>query len=120
MTVTQVPGQVPAGEVVAELLDRSDERDLHEALRHADYHRGFLDGARDQYSAGYAAAVADVKSAQHDLVDEVGVELRRWHVCCRPCRVGGHQAGCTRCQDRTRATFGRRHPDDYPGQAGAA
>lgn len=117
MTVTQAPDPPSAGDAVAELLDRSDERDLHEALRHADYHRGYLDGGRDQWSAGYAAAVADMKSAQHAVLPELQLEIRRWHVCCRPCRLGGHRDGCGRCEDRTRETFSRAHPDDY--RAGA-
>ena len=64
------------------------------------------------------------------LADQIGgrimpahpteLELRRYHVCCRPCRTGGHRAGCTRCEDRSRATAGLPHSDDYPGQDGAA
>lgn len=104
--------------MVAELLDRSDERDVQLTLRHADYHRGFLDGVRDEWSRGYAAAVADVKAADHGIVGELQLELRRWHVCCGPCRRAGHQDGCARCEDRTRATFGSPHPDDYRGRPG--
>jgi hypothetical protein len=104
--------------VVALVLSQSNERDQQLELRHRAYREGHVDGGRDQWSAGYAAAVTDVKRAQHDLVDEVGVELGRWHLCCGPCRRTGHRAGCTRCENRTRATFGQPHPDDY--KAGAA
>lgn len=39
-----------------------------------------------------------------------------WHVCCRQCRRAGHRPGCTRCEDRTQATFALPHPDDTPGR----
>jgi hypothetical protein len=48
------------------------------------------------------------------------LERVRWHLCCGPCRRGGHRAGCAACQDRTRATTSQAHPDDYPGQDGTA
>jgi hypothetical protein len=60
------------------------------------------------WSEGYAAAIADVKAAQHALVNHLrgGVtEAQRWTV---------------RGEARTRATFGQPHKDDYPGQDGAA
>ena len=102
-----------------DLLAISAERDAQLELRHRAYREGFADGARDQYSAGYAAAITDVKSAEHDLVGALRQDQHPWHVCCRRCRLGGHQNGCGRCEDRTRQTFGARHPDDYP-KAGAA
>ena len=75
------------------------------------------------WSEGYAAAVADVKAAQHGLVHvfrEAGeAEEARWHLCCRACRLGGHRARCEQCEDRTRATFGQAHADDHRGRAAA-
>jgi hypothetical protein len=60
-------------------------------------------------SEGYAAAIADVKAAEHGLVaifrDVAETEARRWTL---------------RGEPRTRATFGQPHKDDYPGQGGAA
>jgi hypothetical protein len=66
-------------------------------------------------SAGYLQAVAEIKRAQHQAVDDLDLYLTRWHVCCGPCRRTGHQPGCTRCQARPRATFGEIHPDDFTG-----
>jgi hypothetical protein len=102
------------------LLALSEERELQEALRHADYHRGYLEGGRSKFEEGYAAAVTDLKTAQHEHVASLAVYLRAWHVCCGPCRRAGHRDGCSRCEDRTRETFGRPHPDDHPGQEAAA
>ena len=47
----------------------------------------------------------------------LATELDRWHLCCGPCRRGGHRDGCPDCQGRTAATFGDPHPDDYRGRA---
>jgi hypothetical protein len=59
------------------------------------------------WSEGYAAAIADVKAAEHGLVsifgDAAEIEARRW-----------------RGEPRTRATFGKPHPADYPGKRDAA
>jgi hypothetical protein len=64
----------------------------------AEYERGWVDGL--------LAAVAELKRAQHQAVDDLDTWLNRWHLCCRPCRLEGHRAGCRDCEDRTRATFG--------------
>lgn len=60
-------------------------------------------------SEGYAAAIADVKAAEHGIVgifrDVAETEARRWTL---------------RGEQRTRATFSHPHEDDYPGQDGAA
>jgi hypothetical protein len=115
---TESPSGRTLAAVVALTLSQSDERDAQLELRLEAYREGWQDGARDQYSAGYAAAVGDMKSAQHAVLPELQLEIRRWHVCCRSCRLGGHRDGCTRCEDRTRQTFSNPHSDDY--RAGAA
>lgn len=99
----------------AAVLDLSDERDAELELRHRAYQEGHMEGSRAQWDEGYAAAVADMKRAQHDTVTELQLDLRRWHLCCGPCRRTGHRDGCTRCENRTRATFGDAHPDDRGG-----
>jgi hypothetical protein len=104
--------------MTADLLSLSDERDMQLELRHRAYREGYLEGSRDQWSAGYAAAVGDMKAAQHAVIPQLQLEIQRWHLCCRSCRLGGHRDGCTRCEDGTRETFTRPHPDDY--RAGAA
>lgn len=90
------------------LIELSDERDRWERLVLASW----LDG--------YTACL-------NQLADQIGgrimpahptpLALVRWHVCCARCRRVGHRAGCADCQDRTRATFGRPHPDDFEGRA---
>lgn len=65
-----------------------------------EYERGWRDG--------YAQAVLEVKAAEHGIVNVLSaaaeLERRRW-------RLFGEQ--------RTRATFGDPHPDDYPGKGAA-
>jgi hypothetical protein len=60
------------------------------------------------WSEGYAAAIADVKAAEHGIVaifrDVAETEARRWTL---------------RGEPRTRATFGQPHQDDYPGREAA-
>jgi hypothetical protein len=85
------------------------------------------DAARDAYERGWEAGrldlIADEKRAQVGIVRalrESAPPPERWHVCCGPCRRGGHRLGCGRCEDRTQATFGQPHPDDYaPASVGA-
>ncbi len=116
MTETIPARMMPA--VAALVLSQSDERDAQLELRHRAYREGFMDGGRDQWSAGYAAAVGDIKRAEHGIVGAQRQQRHPWHLCCRSCRLRGHRNGCTRCEDRTRETFGNPHPDDY--RAGAA
>jgi hypothetical protein len=54
---------------------------------------------------GYALCVSDLKAWQQGVVRDARLEARRWHLCCPACRAAGHQDGCERCEDRTRATF---------------
>ncbi len=68
MTVTDSPRS---------LLELSDERDTALKLRHAAYREGYVRGAQDQWSAGYAAAIGDVKRDQHELVSAVRLSLTR-------------------------------------------
>jgi len=74
-------------------------RDMVTLTAAAEYQRGQADG--------YLLAVADFKAFQHAFVKDAAVEHRRWHLCCPPCRQGGHQDGCPDCEDRERATFGQ-------------
>lgn len=116
MTTTVPERMMPA--VAALVLSQSAERDAQLKLRHRAYREGYLEGSHDQWSAGYAAAIEDVKAAEHEIAARLHLDLPRWHLCCGRCRRAGHRTGCTRCEDRTRATFGQPHPDDY--RAGAA
>lgn len=60
------------------LLTLSDERDAALQLRHAAYREGYLDGGRDQWDAGYAAAIGDMKRTEHELVDSIRLTSRRF------------------------------------------
>jgi hypothetical protein len=62
---------------VGQLLAESDLHEIELRLRHAAYREGFTDGGRDQWAKGYAAAVADVKRSQHELVNAVRLGVRR-------------------------------------------
>jgi hypothetical protein len=70
--------------------------------------REAAEAQREQsWSQGYAAAIADVKRAEHDLVDyfhSMTPDAVRWAV---------------RGEPRTRATFAQTHPGDYPGKGTA-
>jgi hypothetical protein len=72
------------------------------------YRHGYERGTR-LLEAGWPAVVAPVLWNRPDHADLV---VRRWHVCCRPCRLRGHQPGCAQCEDRDRDTFGGPHPGD--------
>jgi hypothetical protein len=74
----------------------------------SEYERGLQDGA--------VRAIAAYKAAQHGVYRDAVAERRRWHLCCRRCRLHGHREGCPDCEDRDRETFGDLQPGDYPGR----
>lgn len=97
-----------------------------------------LDGWREGHAAGFAEGI-ELGRAQYaaELLAEVGAEKRlqlglvralaeaappagRWHLCCLPCRRGGHRPGCHDCQARARETFGEPMPGDFPGLGAVA
>ena len=95
-----------------------DERDAWErritAAARAAYRAGYVDGRADERIAAdrtWAAQPPVPLPAGPALAD---AEARRWHVCCRRCRLGGHRYGCEDCEDRTRETFGEPHRGDRP------
>jgi hypothetical protein len=105
-----------------ELIAASDRLDGQLAARLAAHAEGYRLGAEQaagQWQAGHAAAIAEIKGVQHELVDALGelgeIQRRRWHLCCIPCRRAGCRAGCRACQDRTRETFGEPFAGEYPG-----
>ncbi len=63
--------------MTADLLSLSHERDVQLELRHRAYREGYMEGSAEQWSAGYAAAVADMKAVQRDLVAAVDRAGRR-------------------------------------------
>ncbi len=90
----------PQGELAA-LLALSDERDTWTRRLLAAWQQGYAAGAAGQFDAGYAAAIADVKAAEHALPDYLNglrdTEERRWAL---------------RGETRTRATFADPHHAD--------
>lgn len=76
----------------------------------------YRDGYDEGFSAGAAAQAAAYKAVLTGVFRSAQLEQRRRHVCCAPCRRTGHRNGCTRCEDRSRETYGNSHPDDYPGR----
>jgi hypothetical protein len=77
-------------------------REMTEEAAASAYERGLREG--------YLLAVADFKAFQQGVVRDAELERRRWHLCCRRCRLEGHQDGCRDCEDRTRETFGQALP----------
>lgn len=65
-------------------LALSDERDQQDALRQQVEAEAFRRGQAEAESRGYARAIADVKRAQHQIVDAVRLEGERN----RPARGG--------------------------------
>lgn len=87
-------------------------RQMVTAASAAAYERGLHEG--------YLLAVADLKAWQQGVVRDARQERRRWHLCCPRCRLAGHRDSCRDCEDRTRETFGRPVPGDFPGESRAA
>jgi hypothetical protein len=79
-------------------------RDVATEAEARGYERGLAEG--------YLLAVADLKAFQHGLVRDAQLERRRWHLCCRRCRLNGHRDGCPDCEDRTRETFSQPLPGE--------
>ena len=111
----------------AALLAASDREDVIAARISAAVAEALADagiGAQLEtaHAEGYAECSADVKAAQHGIVDVLSgwarAEAERWLVACGPCRrrPEGRDPYCKRCELRTRATFADPHPDDtYQG-----
>jgi hypothetical protein len=102
------PNSVQNALDVAALLELSAERDLWRAYADTAWRDGYRAGRADaaaEFSHGYAAAVADVKAAEHALPGYLRgqreIEERRWIL---------------RGEDRARGTFADPHPADFPGR----
>lgn len=104
----------------AELLALSDERDLWGSrlldTERTAYVLGHADGRADERREADRAWAARPRQRVRDGDALADVEAARWHLCCRPCRLAGHRAGCTDCEDRNRETFGLPSAADYQGQ----
>jgi hypothetical protein len=90
-----------------ELPELSGERDAWHAHALAMWRDGYRAGAIGEYERGYQQAIADVKAAEHALVDYLRglpADDVRWAL---------------RGEPRARATFGQAHKDDYPGRGAA-
>jgi hypothetical protein len=62
----------------ADLLQLSDERDAWHELWQRTWRDGYGEAAREQWAAGYAAAITDIKRAQrqmYDAIQRAGVRL---------------------------------------------
>jgi hypothetical protein len=91
------------GREVEIALARSNELDRWQRRLENNWVAGFAAGEAvhaDDYSRGYAQAIADVKKAEHELVTILEKSAVRWVV---------------RGQWRTRATFAEPHPADFEG-----
>jgi hypothetical protein len=108
------------GRGLENVLAVSGERDAWEhrllAAAQAAYRAGYADGRADERAGADRAWAAQVADPVRDGPALAEVEARRWHVCCRRCRLSGHRLGCEDCEDRVRETFGRLHRDDHNAQ----
>jgi len=107
---------LPPGQDVAELLDRSGERDrflgrIIQAWRDG-YRRGHAEGYQAGYRRGREDQAAELDKAWNRIAQPAArgrpyaeLERKRWTV---------------RGDPRTRKTFSQPHPDDYQGREGAA
>jgi hypothetical protein len=115
MRVAQASDPVPLREAVNRLVSESDRRDLELQLRRQAWSEGWLAGHEIGYDAGRRDAAAEESAQRREAAgmvadatrgpDHAELERRRW-------RLRGEQ--------RTRQDFGQDHPDDYPGNGGAA
>jgi len=101
----------------ADVLDLVADLDAEQAYRAVLAVEFGRDGYRQGYSAGWLAAVAQIKRLQHGLVADAAIEAARWTVPCRAHRMGGYAENCPRCERRDRETFGLPHVDDFDGGA---
>lgn len=100
-------------QAVADVLDRSNERDMY-VNRITEAHRtGWLAGHEDGYGDGRR--------------DEAAERDRDWRRIAKPIARGGPSAAeleakrwTVRGEQRTRDTFGQPHPGDFPGRESAA
>jgi hypothetical protein len=110
-SVRQHTEPVALHEAVAGLLALSDERDGWLLRLRASWRAAYRLGFELGHAAGYRQAERDMTRSWREVATPVahasGGELqrRRWAV---------------RGQTRARETFAQPHPDDYPGQDGAA
>lgn len=106
-----------------QLLALSDERDLWLRRLHTAEREALERGRTLGYDEGFAQAAQDMERRWREIARPVArgapthgeVEAARWHVCCRPCRLGGHRRGCADCEDRSSETYGQPHPADNSG-----
>jgi hypothetical protein len=106
-------------DIVAHIPDLAVEAEYRRQLCREVGSDAYARGYRDGYER--RARVLEVEWPQVvkpalDAPDHTEAERRRWHVCCRRCRLDGHRRECLRCEDRTRETYGDPHPDDYVPQ----
>lgn len=104
-------------DLLAALPDPSAELALRRQLAREAFQYAQADGWREGYEHGARLLEAEWPSVIAPLLNDLGhdeLERRRFHVCCRDCRLAGHRDGCERCQNRSRETYGHPHPDDFP------
>jgi hypothetical protein len=111
-SVRQAAESAPLRQAVAELVTLSDERDV--------WLRRVIDADASGYARGLAEGVALGRAI------EAAESAAAWQRIARPiARSSGSHADLERRrwrlrgEDRTRATFGKPHPDDFKGTGAA-
>lgn len=102
-------------------LDLLPDPAAEAAYRHQLAREEFERGRATGYSEGVIAMAEAYKRGLKNTVASAFLEAERWTVLCRDCRNRGRRRdGCTRCEVRTRETYGDPHPDDYVPQGSVA
>lgn len=94
---------------LAEFINPGAEAAYRHQLAAEMYRAGVEDGRR----AGITETIGWYKRLLTNTVADARLERRRWHVCCKRCRLAGCRDGCTRCEDRDRGSYHLPHPDDH-------
>jgi hypothetical protein len=128
MTPT-IAGDFSIQQAVSALLRWSDAQDAalkaRLAAEAAAQQRGYDAG----FEAGRRAVLEYLAEEKRQLIAEVAglasrplwaaIERIRWHLCCVPCRRGGHRRGCPDCREAPaeggRLAFAEPMPGDYVG-----
>ena len=107
------PGRgVTGGQALAELLERSDERDRY--MERID--QAWRDGYRRGDEDGYARGRQDEGTERDQAWDRIARPASR----AAPFREFERRRWAVRGEPRTRETFSQPHPGDYQGRKGAA
>lgn len=95
------------------IIDPAAEVELRRLIAAEAYEAGLQAG----HARGVHAMAEAYKRGLKGTVRHANVHAARYTVHCRDCRSGVPRDGCERCEIRDPDTYGKPHPDDFPGAA---